>query len=43
MSQKQRKTVLSLLWRVILADNVVDRFEELFAKHSRIKLGLSPE
>jgi uncharacterized tellurite resistance protein B-like protein len=37
----QRKQILSLLWRVIDADRVVEPWEAVFARHVRQALGLS--
>ena len=43
LSPGQRTSVLSLLWRVILADQRVDHFEEVFAEKARKRLKLSTE
>lgn len=37
----QRKQILALLWRVIDADQVVEPWEAVFARHVREALGLS--
>jgi len=42
-SKEQRVEVLSLVWRVILADGIVQQFEKVYADWLVPLLGLSPE
>ncbi len=42
-SMEQRELVLSMLWKVVLADGVVEDFEVKYASNIREQLGLSLE
>jgi uncharacterized tellurite resistance protein B-like protein len=38
---KQRQTVLTMVWRVILADGIIDKFETRFATQLKFRLQLT--
>jgi uncharacterized tellurite resistance protein B-like protein len=42
-SSEQRREIVTLLWKVIDADDVVDEWEEIFATHVARAVGLSRE
>ena len=42
-NEKQRERVLSMIWRVIVADNKIDKFEQRFATQMSNRLKLSAE
>ena len=42
-SEQQRQIVLAMVWKVILADEVVEKFEQRFASEVRQRLQLSRE
>lgn len=42
-SKEQRRNIVTLLWKVIDADDVVDEWEEIFADHVARAVGLSGE
>ena len=42
-SRNQRQSILTLLWRVIDADNLVAEWEEVFVNHVARAVGLSKE
>ena len=42
-SDKQKKLVLAMVWRVVMADNVIENHEQKFASLLRQRLGVSRE
>lgn len=42
-SVEQKRYILTLLWKVVYADNIVKEFEMVLAEHVRNQLGLSEE
>lgn len=42
-NEKQKTLILAMVWKVLLADDVIENFEQKFASSLRQKLGLSRE
>ena len=42
-NDEQKRYILTLLWKVVYADNIVKEFEMVLAEHVRSQLGLSEE
>ena len=40
-SEKQRQLILALIWKVVIADEVIEKYEERFAKQLQNRLQLS--